>query len=684
MRVPSGLKGHLLAFAAFTLLALAITAPLVTCLGSCLGESSDPIFTVWGFGWIARSVFGPEQLYDANMFHPYRATLALSEPSLSNGLAAAPLIAATHNPILGYNSILILQYAVAAFGAYLVVWEVLGRRGPALVAGTVFAMSSFLVHNAYNLQSFAVLWVAYLAVAIQRFIKNPSYANSILLWGLALVLAVTSVYYTLYGGLALLSLLAVLFLFRACRIGVLHLKRFALVAPPFLVTLGFAYRPYWIWAREHHQVRRLEDVERFRATLDNYSLVAPTNLVHRSLGWWKTTGTDDSAAFPGIVISLLALLAVVAALRELTAQPDVARRTRAIAGLSWASFCVFSFVMAFGPTLRLGQLVLPLPYRLFFEVVPGMSALRTANRFLGLVTLGVAVLSALGVDRLATWASTRVSARAKSLLVGVTLALGLAELACYPYPGTTRTFAGVVGPDHLAFIAWLKTRPGNPSVVTLPMRESATYDAAVTANRFVNGWSSFNPPHYDEVVKGMDKFPSSRSLDLLSALPVDLVLLDGQRSRRAASSPHARRLLEPLATFGDLQVFAKTSTQFPRDDLTFAARLEPSSAPGAATIAVELVNPRAQALALYPKHRLEVALSGADASPSAQRELGLWIRPGRSAALSLVAPVAQPSSSTRPLRLRWKLSASGMADRSGELQVEEQPPASSTGAPATP
>src|SRR6185369_9127664 len=531
----AGLKAHLIVLAAFALLALAITAPLVTCLGTCLGEAPDSIFTVWGFAWVARSLFGPERLYDANLFHPYSGALALSEPSLSNGFLAAPLIAATHNPLVGYNAVLILQYVAAAFGAYLVVWEVLGRRVPALFSGVLFAISSFLVHNAYNLQSFTVVCVPYLVVVAQRFLRAPSYRTSALLWGIFLVLAVTSVYFTVYGGLALLCFFAVVLLFKEHRLGLLHLQRVAFVAPPFLITLGLAYYPYWIWSRQHHETRSLADVELYRAKLENYGFVAPTNLVHRSLHWWNTTGTTTSAAFPGIIAGLLAVLAVVGALRELR-QPDASRRARAVQGVAWAAFCAFSFVMAFGPTLRVADLVLPLPYRLFFEVVPGMSALRTANRFLGLVSLAVAVLAGFGLDRFNVWAATRVSPRVKSWLLAAILTLGVAEFVSYPYPGTVQTLAGNLGSDHLALVDWLKAQPGKPSVVELPMRgELALYDAALTGNRFVNGWSSFNPPLYDELVKGLLPFPSGRALDLLGALPVDLVVVDGARYPRAAS-----------------------------------------------------------------------------------------------------------------------------------------------------
>lgn len=662
----TGVKAHLIVLAGFVPLALAITAPLVTCLGTCLGEAPDSIFTVWGFAWMARSLFGPGNLYDGNLFHPYSSTLALSEPSLSNGFLAAPLIAATRDPIVGYNVILILQYVAAAFGAYLVVWDTLGRRLPAIFAGVLFAISSFLVHNAYNLQSFTVVCVPYLVVVAQRFLKTPSYRSAALLWSIFLVLAVTSVYFTMYGGLALLCFFAVVLVCKEQRLGLQHLKRLALVAPPFLVALGFAYYPYWIWSRQHHQTRSLADVELYRAKLENYGFVAPTNLVHRTLHWWSTTGTNTSAAFPGIIASLLALLAVVGVFRELLKR-DASSRSRAVQGLAWAVFCGFSFVMAFGPVLRVGGTALPLPYRLFFEVVPGMSALRTSNRFLGLVTLAVAVLAGFGFDRLSAWASKRVSPRVKSVLLGALLTLSVAEFVSYPYPGTVQTLAGNLGADHLAFIDWLKARPGRPSVVELPMRgELALYDATLTGNPFVNGWSSFNPPHYDELVKGLTPFPSWRALDLLSAVPVDLVVVDGSRYQRTASRPGVQRLLEPVATFGKLEVFSKLGSQLPRDELTVMAHL--GGGGERATIAVELVNPGSRALALYPKHRLQVTLSGADANTRAESDLALWVPPGRSAALSLAAPAA-PLQRSSPLRLQWKLSADGLPARSGEVVV---------------
>ncbi|HEX2674036.1 MAG TPA: hypothetical protein VHM25_24340, partial [Polyangiaceae bacterium] len=152
----------------------------------------------------------------------------------------------------------------------------------------------------------------------------------------------------------------------------------------------------------------------------------------------------------------------------------------------------------------------------------------------------------------------------------------------------------------------------------------------------------------------------------LSALPVDLVVVDSARYARAASRPAVQRLLQPAAKFGKLQVFSKTSSKLPRDELMVEAHLEgPSDQP---TIAVELVNPSSRALALYPKHRLQVSLGSATARPGAQTDLGLWVEPGRSSALSLPAPASPQQRAA--LRMRWKLSANGVPDRLGELSVE--------------
>ena len=74
----------------------------------------------------------PAHLFDANICYPERDTLAFSEPLIVPALMGAPLAWLGASPVLVYNVVLILGFALTAWAGLAVFW---GVATPLFVTG---------------------------------------------------------------------------------------------------------------------------------------------------------------------------------------------------------------------------------------------------------------------------------------------------------------------------------------------------------------------------------------------------------------------------------------------------------------------------------------------------------------------------------------------------------------------
>ena len=127
------------------------------------------------------------------------------------------------------------------------------------------------------------------------------------------------------------------------------------------------------------------------------SLIAPFDrlLLHFQPG--LQLGASERQLYPGLTIVFLALAA------------GFRRQTRAIAP---ALMIVVGVVLSFGPVFHpsagssLPSLV-PMPYTILFNDLPGFAALRVPSRFAALVIFGLAILAGDGLTFLIDWLAKR-------------------------------------------------------------------------------------------------------------------------------------------------------------------------------------------------------------------------------------------------------------------------------------
>jgi hypothetical protein len=531
----------------FLALTLLLTWPLpLHPASAAMPMGPDGDLFAWTLAWDAHAfVHQPLAIFDANIYHPLRHTLAFSENLIGSALIAAPIIWATGNPVLALNVVALLSVMLCGLGVF-----VLARRlglGPAaaVVAGVIFAFSPPRFFRTSQLHLGVVQWMPFALASLHAYLDEGRRRDLRLAAAFFTLEALSSGHGAVFlviamGGLLAWSVAAGAPIAPLRRARDLGLAGALLLAPSVLV-----YLPY----------RAVQQEMGLRRTLENWAvtpesfIAAPTHLQTALLSLLPGPRVLDTASaflFPGF---LPLLLAAAAASIILARRPPSESRPRWVA--FYGVLCLLSLWLSIGPPFGLWPLVYWLP---------GMSFIRVPSRFTILAMLGLAVVAAAGVE----WLAARLApARRRAFAAVVTLLL-VAEFAAVPL---------AVAPfrvDPPLADRWLAGRPGPFAVAEVPLpdprhpgafeRRQTLYMLHATAHwqKTVHGYSGIRAPLHDRLYALLRAFPDEACLDELDRLGVRYVVVHtelyppGEWEQAAARiDGHAVRLrLEHVAGTG--------------------------------------------------------------------------------------------------------------------------------------
>jgi hypothetical protein len=478
----------LVAIAAVLGLSILATWPQALHMRTALASHHDTYFSVWRLAWIAHALAtNPLHLFDANIFHPAKGTLAYSDAMLLEGVVAAPFFWIGLSPVLIYNVLLIAGYAGSGLAMFLLVRYLTGATGPALVSAAIFTMAPYRLEHAMHLELQWAMWMPLTFWALHRAVEDPSPRFGVLAGLFAWLQVVSCVYYGLF--LAIVLVVAVPVLLLVTRRGGIHawggLAIGALVA--LVLTVPYAW-PY-IEAGRTVGERDPAEIARYSAQPFNY-------LSSTSLSWlWGWTadrwGSRELRLFPGVVATALALIGVT--------------------GASWRRSIVYIVVAAVAVECSFGTH--GALYQWLSARTDALQGFRSPARFAIVAMCGAAVLAGFGVDALVRrrfaqgWGG--------KLLVPLALGLVVADFGGRPMPLTTERL-GVRTPIYQAMQS-----AGPGVVVELPVPtpdQLPGWDAYYAAwsithwHPLVNGYSGYHPPDYLQLLERMRTFPDARSI----------------------------------------------------------------------------------------------------------------------------------------------------------------------------
>jgi len=511
------------AIAFFTLVAIANSFPLILHPGTSIGQHGDSYFSVWRLAWVAHQLRAdPWHLFDSNIFHPNRDTLAYSDAMLLPGLVLAPFNWMGISPLVVYNLTLFAAFVASAVAAFLLVRELTGSTPAALVGGVIFAFSAHRLDHFDHLELQFAFWIPLAVLYWHRAVERD---RGYLAVGL---LAAGQILSSIYHGIFFAAWLAVATVLWFVRTPLRALRAVVLILWLPLVTLAVYSLPY-MESRAEVGDRPMSDVVGYSAHPLDF-LSAPANNV--LYGWTDELGTNERHLFPGIVATLLLVVGLWPPLD----------RTRA----------VHAAALAFALLLTLG--VNGPIYRLLYDWVLPFRGLRVPARADILVLLGTSVLAGFGLRRaMSVMTSQRMAAMAAAASVT------LASVECLARPTLIPA-----NPDASVWYAWLRTVPDAVVFewpVTVPWRlydmrdVRYMYRSTLHWRPMLNGYSGHYPESYVKLLYTMRDFPYTPALlDLRRRGATVLILHDVEGSRpsydqaleRLVRDPNIRLIAEDL------------------------------------------------------------------------------------------------------------------------------------------
>ena len=601
---------------AAVLVSVVMTWPLVQCLGVCLGSPPDTLASLYFLQWVAHALTTPGvRLLDAPMFAPYRDTLTLGEYLPAYVPLALPVLRLSGNPVVAHNVVLMALYGLTAVGTTALAARLLGSAGPALVAGLAFAYSPRLLDQAYNLQTMSIGWVPWLCLVLDRFLDRPTWAGAAGMGVLTLGLALSSLNMLVFAGIALAVLVVADALGRR-RLRRPHAVRLVSVAIPTAGILAAYVAPYAGAARAWGLGRTLAEVEGGSARVAGYVSWPREMLLMRLLH------VDGATSSEGLLLGLTVSGLAVAGLLAFRRQEHLRVRLS-----PYVAMAGVALVLALGPILRTPWGAVPLPYLLLYRYAPGFDAIRTPARLVLFGDLAVVLVAGAGL--------TVLVAGLRGLSRGLALgAVGLAVLAesiLIPFPGVVQRLDPKTLPE---VYRWLKAQPSETVALGIPMGDWVNVAAAAFhLHRTVNGWASYDPPRYAELVAAMSAFPDPRTLALVHGVRPDLALVDRQwmtpARALALSRPDSGLVLERVFP---THVAYRVTGPVPAgpEILEASVRVEALAPPGRARPCLVLRNPGSRFVPLYPVRRLAFQARGEAGIPliEVERWLPLDLTPG--------------------------------------------------------
>jgi hypothetical protein len=169
------LRPHVPAVLVFVAASLLLTWPLALHARDTLVSWGDPVFQAWTLAWDRHAMtHSPLSIFDANVFYPWRNTLAYSDHLFGQALLAAPVLLLSSNGILADNMAVLTAFCLSALAMYLLVLDLTGNRAAGIIAGVAYAFAPSRMAHLEHLHLLSAQWPPLALLCLRRMVEITS------------------------------------------------------------------------------------------------------------------------------------------------------------------------------------------------------------------------------------------------------------------------------------------------------------------------------------------------------------------------------------------------------------------------------------------------------------------------------------------------------------------------------
>jgi hypothetical protein len=487
-------------------------------------DNDDTAFNTWVIAWVQHQLTrDPLALFDAPIFYPARHALAFSEHMFVQSVMGLPMHWAGLSPVLIYNVLVWLGYALSGFAMALLVRSWTGSTLGGVVSGCLYAFNAHLLTRYAHLQALHLEFLPIVFYAFDRILRGAQRRDVALLAAAFVAQALCSNYTMVLMTAALvIGLVVRAEAWRGGRAMWGALLVAGIIAGALLAP--FLY-PYYRVRAEQGLVRTIDDIRLYSAGVQDY--LATAGRFHYD--WWSHRFFAGRATlFPGVLGFLLALTAVV---RGIAWKDPRARMALA--------FGVAGFALSFGASLP--------GYAWMQEHIPLLQGIRAVARWGLLFLIAVAILAGFATAWLESrWRHARWwPAFAVAMVAVITLEAVRAPLAMHYHAGIDPVHRRLAAHDITAMVIY-------PLYGGAYFNMNAPYLLHQTEHwkPMLNAYSSFAPPIFYSLAETLQQFPSEAAITALRTHGFSHVLLH----RAPLERDHGRAAVDALRSHRDLEL----------------------------------------------------------------------------------------------------------------------------------
>lgn len=520
----------LLALIYFASCTIYITFPLIFHMTNMLFEKVDDIYISWIINWDVHSfTTNILNIFNGNIFYPYRNTLAYSDIYLTTAVLAFIPVKLVGEPAFAYNFSLLFSFIMLGFCTYLLALYITKSHLSSLAAGTITAYSPYALSKVMHLQLLGICWVPLSILFFLLFLDKKAFKYFLI----SVFFFIVQMYNSFLPGyfifLSCVFILIYYFWRKKVKFKQLPWNKIILTGVITVIIVLPVIIPYYQVAKEFNYARDIRDSIRF-ANRPDYTLYPgfTTRLYDflQSTFYKKNNSQLTYDGFMGLVFFIASATAII--------YRFVNRKKNWFMFDIFLIIGIFSYILSLGPAFQwAGHVIkhpflIPLPYALFYYLAPGFNGFRDSSRwemlFLLSFSISVAVFLTIYLKNKRTfW---------KLLLVGL-ICFGVLWEFKFPY-SSHQVPSKENFPKAYYFI---KTLPQKAVISEFPIYNWDTFPEFNSENmreyystlgywKTFNGAAGFDPPPWQNKVEYLiNNFPSQSSINLLKQNKVSYIIL---------------------------------------------------------------------------------------------------------------------------------------------------------------